>query len=75
MIEFFGGSAPNPLKVLIAMEELKLAYNTNNLDFLSGALKTPAYLAINPNAKIPAIVDSEGVDGTPMPLAESGAIL
>lgn len=75
MIQFFGGSAPNPLKVLIAMEELKLPYSTVNLDMLSGAAKNPEFLAINPNSKIPAIVDSEGVDGTPMPLAESGAIL
>lgn len=75
MIEFFGGSAPNPLKVLIAMEELKLPYNSHNLDVVNGALKTPEYLAINPNSKIPAIIDIEGPDGTSMPLAESGAIL
>lgn len=75
MIEFFGGSAPNPLKVLIAFEELNLPYNSHNLDIINGALKSPDFLAINPNSKIPAIVDSEGPDGRPMPLAESGAIL
>ena len=75
MIEFFGAPAPNPLKVLIAFEELGVAYNSNYVDLLDGGLKTPEYLQINPNAKVPAIVDLEGPGGDPMPLAESGAIL
>ena len=74
MIEIFGGDTPNVLKVIIAVEELGLEYNLNNFDIVNNN-DDPNFRAVNPNGRIPAIIDFEGVDGTPLPLAESGAIL
>lgn len=74
MIELFGGDTPNVLKVVIALEELELEYKHNYFDIVNNK-DDPSFRAVNPNGRIPAIVDSEGVDGTPMPMAESGAIL
>ena len=74
MIELFGGDTPNVLKVIIALEELGLKYNLNHFDIVNKK-DDPNFRAVNPNGRIPAIIDSEGVDGTPMPMAESGAIL
>ncbi|HKX79999.1 MAG TPA: glutathione binding-like protein [Novosphingobium sp.] len=74
MIEIFGGETPNVLKVIIAVEELGLEYNLNYFDIVNNN-DDPKFRAVNPNGRIPAIIDFEGVDGTPLPLAESGAIL
>ena len=74
MIELFGGETPNVLKVIIAVEELGLEYNLNYFDIVNKK-DDPNFRAVNPNGRIPAIIDSEGVDGTPLALAESGAIL
>lgn len=74
MIELFCGPTPNVLKVVIALEELHLPYKLNNIDILNKK-NDPDFLAVNPNGRIPAIIDSEGVDGTPLPMGESGAIL
>lgn len=74
MIELFGGPTPNVLKVIIALEELNLPYNHNYIDIINKK-QDPDFLAINPNGRVPAIIDSEGVDGFPLPMAESGAIL
>ena len=74
MIDLIGGDTPNVLKVVIAVEELELEYNMIQFDIVNN-IDDPNFRAVNPNGRIPAIVDSEGVDGTPMPLAESGAIL
>ena len=57
------------------LEECGLPYNTHAIDIGKGEQFTPQFLALNPNGKIPAIVDSEGPDGTPITLFESGAIL
>ncbi len=76
MIEVFGGDSPNVIKVLVACQELGLAYERKPLDIMRGEQFTPAYLAINPNNKIPAILDHAPADGgAPLPLFESGAIL
>lgn len=76
MIEVYGGDSPNVIKVLLALEELGMTYERRPLDIMGGEQFTPAYLAISPNNKIPAIVDQAPTDGgAPLSLFESGAIL
>jgi len=74
MIDAYVWTTPNGFKALIALEELSLPYTVHWVDITKGEQKTPAYLAINPNNKIPAIVD-RGVDGPPVTVFESGAVL
>lgn len=64
-------TTPNGRKVSIALEELGLAYNVRKIDITKGEQFTPEYIAINPNSKIPALVDRD--DNTT--IFESGAIL
>jgi GST-like protein len=59
MIDLYTAATPNGHKVSIALEELGLAYTLKVLDLSKGEQKTPAFLAINPNGRIPAIVDHE----------------
>jgi len=70
-------SFPHPMafKVSIALEELGLPYEVHSIDVSRGETRTPQFLTLNPNGKIPAIIDPEGPDGTPIALFESGAIL
>lgn len=76
MIGVYGGDSPNVIKVLLALEELGMAYERRPLDIMKGEQFTTAYLAISPNNKIPAILDEAPADGgEPLPLFESGAIL
>jgi GST-like protein len=75
LIDLYTWSTPNGRKVSIMLEELGLPYNVHAIDIGKGDQFTPAFVAINPNSKIPAIVDSEGPDGKPYALFESGAIL
>jgi len=76
MMDVYGGDSPNVIKVLIALEELGMAYTRRPLDIFGGEQFTPEYLAINPNGKIPAIVDHAPSDGgAPLAVFESGAIL
>jgi GSH-dependent disulfide-bond oxidoreductase len=75
MIDFYTWSTPNGRKVAIMLEECALAYTTHKIDIGKGDQFTPAFLAVNPNGKIPAIVDHAAVDGKPLALFESGAIL
>lgn len=76
MIEVFGGDSPNVIKVLIALEELDMAYTRRPLDIMAGEQFTPAFLAISPNNRIPAIVDHAPADGgEPLSCFESGAII
>lgn len=74
MIELFGGTSPNILKVVIALEELGLEYNHTRVDILTLKFE-PEFRKVNPNSRIPAIIDQDGFDGKPFPLGESGAIL
>lgn len=75
MIDFYTWSTPNGRKVAIMLEECGLAYATHKIDIGKGEQFTPAFLAVNPNGKIPAIVDHAAADGKPLAVFESGAIL
>ncbi len=72
MIDLYTAATPNGHKVSIALEELSLPYQLHTLDLPSGQQKQPDYLRINPNGRIPAIVDREADD---FAVFESGAIL
>ena len=75
MIELYTWGTPNGKKVSIMLEEIGMAYEVHAVDLSRGDQVKPEYLAINPNNKIPAIIDSDGPDGKPFKLCESGAIL
>ncbi len=75
MIDLYTWSTPNGRKVSIMLEELGLPYATHKIDIGKGDQFTPHYIAINPNSKIPSIVDPDGPGGRPITLWESGAIL
>jgi glutathione S-transferase len=72
MISLYTSPTPNGWKASVALEELGLPYQVHAIDLLSGAQRSPDYLAINPNGRIPAIVDHEADD---FAVFESGAIL
>lgn len=75
MIEVFSWPTPNGHKVHIMLEECALAYRVHAVDIGAGDQFKPEFLAISPNNRIPAITDSNGPDGKPFSLFESGAIL
>ena len=75
MIQVYSWATPNGHKVHIMLEECALPYRAHAVDIGAGDQFDPAFLAISPNNKIPAIVDSDGPDGEPISLFESGAIL
>jgi GST-like protein len=75
VIDVYTWPTPNGHKVHIMLEECGLPYTVHAIDIGAGDQFGPAFLAISPNNKIPAIADSEGPDGRPMSLFESGAIL
>src|SRR5947208_11431038 len=74
MIELYTWSTPNGRKVSVMLEECGLAYNVHKINIGAGDQFAPDYVAINPNAKIPSIVDPDGPDGKPMRMMESAAI-
>ena len=73
-LQLYSLPTPNGVKVSIMLEEIGLPYEVHKIDFAKGDQKTDEYKALNPNAKIPAIIDPAGPDG-PLPLFESAAIL
>jgi len=75
MIEVYSWATPNGHKVHIMLEECGLPYRMHAVDIGAGEQFDPGFLAISPNNKAPAIVDSHGPDGQPISLFESGAIL
>src|SRR5690349_20809379 len=75
MIDFYTLTSPNVQKVFIALEELALPYNTIVTDTWKGAHFTPEFTKLNPNQKIPLIVDHDGPGGKQQVVFESGAIL
>jgi GST-like protein len=74
-IELHYWPTPNGWKVAIALEEMGLPYAVRYVDIGRGEQFDPAFLAISPNNRMPAIVDPAGPDGAPVPVFESGAIL
>lgn len=75
MIKVYAFSTPNSVRIPIALEELGLPYEIEPINVRKGEQKDPAYLAVNPNGKVPVIVDPDGPHGQPFTLTESGAIL
>ena len=75
MIALYGMGSPNVVKIYIALEELGLAYKVAPVDVFTGKQFDADFLELNPNAKVPVIVDSDGPGGKPYTCFESGAIL
>ena len=74
-IQLYSQPTPNGVKVSIMLEETGLPYEPHRVDFDSNEQMSPEFLSLNPNNKIPAIIDPNGPGGAPLPLFESGAIL
>lgn len=74
-LQLYSLPTPNGVKVSIALEELGLPYEPHLVSFQTDDQLTPEFLSLNPNNKIPAIIDPDGPGGEPLPLFESGAIL
>jgi GSH-dependent disulfide-bond oxidoreductase len=74
-IQLYSLPTPNGVKVSIMLEETGLPYEPHLVDFGSNDQVSPAFHSLNPNNKIPAIIDPAGPGGKPLPLFESGAIL
>jgi len=74
-LQLFSLPTPNGVKVSIMLEETGLEYEPHLIDIIAGETQDPAFLALNPNGKIPAIIDPNGPCGAPLALFESGAIL
>lgn len=75
MIDLYYYTSPNVRKIVIALEELDLPYEIRWTDITAGDQFAEPYLAINPNGKVPAIVDHDGPGGEPLAVFESAAIL
>ncbi|MEQ8813919.1 glutathione S-transferase family protein [Thalassobaculum sp.] len=75
MIELYTWKTSNGRKASIMLEELGLPYNVHPINIGQDDQFTPEYIAINPNSKIPALVDPDGPGGKPYTLFESGAML
>ena len=75
IIQLYSFPTPNGVKASIALEELGLDYEAHKVTLADADVKSPEFLSLNPNNKIPAIIDPDGPDGTPIGLFESGAIL
>ncbi|AFK52983.1 glutathione S-transferase family protein [Tistrella mobilis] len=75
MIRFYYHPTPNPAKVALLLEETGLPYEVVPVDTRKGEQHDPAFLAVNPNAKVPAIVDLDGPGGKPARVFDSTAIL
>ena len=74
-IQLYSLPTPNGVKVSIMLEETGLAYEPHLIDIGANETWVPEYLSLNPNGKIPAIIDPDGPGGKPLGLFESGAIL
>ncbi|MGE0765663.1 MAG: glutathione S-transferase family protein [Hyphomicrobiaceae bacterium] len=75
MITLYGMASPNVVKVFLALEELELPWQLEVVDVFAGKQFEPAYLKLNPNAKVPVLVDTDGPGGKTITVFESGAIL
>lgn len=74
-IQLYSLATPNGVKVSIALEELGLPYEVHKITFNDNSQKSPEFVSLNPNGRIPAIIDPNGPGGKPLGLFESGAIL
>ena len=74
-LQLYSLPTPNGVKVSIMLEEIGLAYEPHTIDIGKNESWTPEFLSLNPNGKIPAIIDPVGPEGKPFGLFESGAIL
>ena len=74
-LQLYSLPTPNGVKVSIMLEEIGLPYEPHTIDIGRNESWIPEYLALNPNGKIPAIIDPDGPGGKPLGLFESGAIL
>jgi GST-like protein len=74
-LQLYSLPTPNGVKVSIMLEEIGLPYEPHAIDIGKNETWTPEFLSLNPNGKIPAIIDPDGPGGKPLPLFESGAIL
>jgi GST-like protein len=74
-LQLYSLPTPNGVKVSIMLEEIGLAYEPHTIDIGQNQTWTPEFLSLNPNGKIPAIIDPDGPGGKPIGLFESGAIL
>lgn len=74
-IQLYSLPTPNGVKISAMLEETGLEYEPHLVSFATDDQFTPEFLSLNPNNKIPAIIDPNGPDGAPLPLWESGAIL
>lgn len=74
-IQLYSFPTPNGIKVSAMLEESGLPYEAHTISIMKDDQMTPEYLALNPNNKIPAMIDPNGPDGEAVPIFESGAIL
>jgi GST-like protein len=74
-LQLYSMPTPNGVKIPIMLEEIALPYEAHKVDFAKDEQNSPAFLSLNPNNKIPAILDPNGPAGQPIALFESGAIL
>lgn len=75
MIDVYGMSSPNVVKITIMLEEVGLPYRQHHVNVFAGEQHAPEFLQLSPNNKVPVIRDEDGPDGAPLPVFESGAIL
>lgn len=75
VLQLYSFPTPNGVKVSIALEEMGIPYEAHTVTLSDADVKSPEFLSLNPNNKIPAIIDPNGPEGTPLTLFESGAIL
>ncbi|RZJ39953.1 MAG: glutathione S-transferase, partial [Brevundimonas sp.] len=73
-LQLYSLNTPNGVKVSIMLEEIGLPYEAHLIDITKNETWIPEYLSLNPNGKIPAIIDPDGPGGQPLALFESGAI-
>ncbi len=75
VIQLYSFPTPNGVKISIVLEELGLPYEAHLVDFRSNDQQTAEFLSLNPNGKIPALIDPDGPGGAPIGIFESGAIM
>ena len=75
ILQLYSFPTPNGVKASIALEEMDLGYEAHKVTLADADVKSAEFLSLNPNNKIPAIIDPNGPDGSPIGLFESGAIL